>query len=360
MQNDKKNSPGENSLSGSARAASRRAGARARGLRIAVIVSVLGMGWLLALLAAIAGSIAVKIRRRRPEHRDPDASPPAKTRSRAALARLHLRAVTGARRALLITVAGAAGIMSMIALVGVFIATQHESRVRELGMISPDAVPAAAALPSPVPPQDPPRSHQQGSDVEMRQGSDDPHSAPADKVDEKPGVGAPPPAGDRTKQPQDSSSQQAEDQPKEPPKEQSGDQSKEQKKDDSGDQPKAQPKDHLDGWITESIEILKDNGYPTDKMSPSDIRAIIHHESAGDPRAINNWDSNAAKGTPSKGLMQTIDPTFQTWSLPGHRDIWNPVDNIVAAVRYSVGTYGSISNVPGVAGLKSGAGYRGY
>ena len=29
-------------------------------------------------------------------------------------------------------------------------------------------------------------------------------------------------------------------------------------------------------------------------------------ESSGNPNAINNWDSNALRGTPSKGLMQCI------------------------------------------------------
>ena len=45
-------------------------------------------------------------------------------------------------------------------------------------------------------------------------------------------------------------------------------------------------------------------------MNPNDIWMIIQHESGGNPNAINNWDSNAAAGMPSKGLMQTIDPTF--------------------------------------------------
>ena len=75
---------------------------------------------------------------------------------------------------------------------------------------------------------------------------------------------------------------------------------------------------------------------------------------------MNNWDSNAAKGTPSKGLMQTIDPTFNAYSLPGHKNIYDPVDNIIAGVRYAMERYGSVSNVPGVVAMKTGTGYRGY
>ncbi|SDQ43135.1 transglycosylase SLT domain-containing protein [Thermostaphylospora chromogena] len=113
-------------------------------------------------------------------------------------------------------------------------------------------------------------------------------------------------------------------------------------------------------WIEQAVAILRRHGYPMEKMNINDIWLIIRHESGGNPHAINNWDSNAARGTPSKGLMQTIDPTFNRWALPGHRDIWNPVDNIIAGVRYAIERYGSVSNVPGVIGVKNGTGYRGY
>jgi len=113
-------------------------------------------------------------------------------------------------------------------------------------------------------------------------------------------------------------------------------------------------------WIDQAIEILRAQGVPVDKMSRADIWTIIEHESGSDPHAINNWDSNAAKGTPSKGLMQCIGPTFTSNALPGHGDIWNPVDNIIAGVRYSISRYGSVSNVPGVAGMRGGSGYVGY
>ena len=45
-------------------------------------------------------------------------------------------------------------------------------------------------------------------------------------------------------------------------------------------------------------------------------------------------NSNAQAGHPSKGLMQCIDSTFNAHSLPGHTDIYNPVDNIIAGVAY--------------------------
>src|SRR5699024_2620442 len=66
-------------------------------------------------------------------------------------------------------------------------------------------------------------------------------------------------------------------------------------------------------------------------------------ESNGNPNAINNWDINAKRGTPSKGLMQVIDPTFQSYKMKGYNDIWKPLDNILASIRYAKATYGSLT-----------------
>ncbi|MGW3467905.1 transglycosylase SLT domain-containing protein [Saccharopolyspora sp. NPDC000995] len=120
------------------------------------------------------------------------------------------------------------------------------------------------------------------------------------------------------------------------------------------------PKDQIGGWIDEAIAVLENNGVPRDQIDGDAIRTIIMHESNGNPNATNNWDSNAAAGTPSIGLMQTIEPTFQSYALPGHGDIYNPVDNIIAGTRYAITTYGSVGDVPGVAGLRSGGSYSGY
>jgi TP901 family phage tail tape measure protein len=66
----------------------------------------------------------------------------------------------------------------------------------------------------------------------------------------------------------------------------------------------------------------------------------VMRESGGDPHNINLWDINAQQGHPSKGLLQTIDPTFNAYSIGGHKDIWNPVDNAIAAIRYMIARYG--------------------
>lgn len=60
----------------------------------------------------------------------------------------------------------------------------------------------------------------------------------------------------------------------------------------------------------------------------------LHRESSGDPNAINLTDSNAQAGTPSKGVAQVIDPTFQSYKDEGFDNIWAPEDNIRASLNY--------------------------
>ncbi|MFI9175407.1 transglycosylase SLT domain-containing protein [Streptomyces lincolnensis] len=101
----------------------------------------------------------------------------------------------------------------------------------------------------------------------------------------------------------------------------------------------------LDGWIRQSLQVMAQNGIPG---SYDGIYRNIIRESSGNPYAINNWDSNAAAGTPSKGLLQVIDPTFRAYHVAGTAfDPYDPVANIVAACNYAAQRYGSIDNVWG-------------
>ncbi|WP_327151623.1 transglycosylase SLT domain-containing protein [Nocardia sp. NBC_01329] len=124
--------------------------------------------------------------------------------------------------------------------------------------------------------------------------------------------------------------------------------------------PTKMPTGDLAEWIDQAIEVLRENGYDVKDSDAAIIATMIEKESSGNPNAINLWDSNAEAGTPSKGLMQTIDPTFDAHALPGHGDIWNPVDNICAGAAYAIDRYGSLSDVPGIVNMSQGAGYVGY
>ena len=86
----------------------------------------------------------------------------------------------------------------------------------------------------------------------------------------------------------------------------------------------------------------------TGQYSESNLNLLLyqmHTESGGNPNAINNWDINAKNGTPSKGLMQVIDPTFRAYAYPGYdKNIYDPLSNILAAIRYTLSRYGSLAN----------------
>lgn len=74
----------------------------------------------------------------------------------------------------------------------------------------------------------------------------------------------------------------------------------------------------------------------------SSLMRRMNQESSGNAKAQNNWDVNAVNGVPSKGLMQVIQPTFDTHKFPGHDDIMEPLDNILASIRYTKATYPSL------------------
>lgn len=96
----------------------------------------------------------------------------------------------------------------------------------------------------------------------------------------------------------------------------------------------------VEQWRPLVVSILKAKGLPV-SLADTTLRRM-DQESGGDPRAINNWDSNAAAGTPSKSLMQVIDPTFAAYKDPGFDDIWDPESNIRASMNYAIAQYGSL------------------
>lgn len=137
------------------------------------------------------------------------------------------------------------------------------------------------------------------------------------------------------------------------------------------------PKPEVVEWIKEALRVIKSPEMadalrkrglldklqdldPNDPKAIQRIWTIIHHESGGNPSAINNWDINAKNGVPSQGLMQTIPPTFDHNSLPGYKQILEPVDNIIAGVLYTYDRYGSLADHPGIKSMEHDGPYRPY
>jgi SLT domain-containing protein len=93
-------------------------------------------------------------------------------------------------------------------------------------------------------------------------------------------------------------------------------------------------------WKPQVLMALAQLGLPA-----SDLDLVLHRiqvESGGNPKAINNWDSNAKAGHPSQGLMQTIPGTFAAYAGPyKSRGITDPMASIYAGLNYAVHRYGS-------------------
>ncbi|MGZ0942301.1 CHAP domain-containing protein, partial [Streptococcus thermophilus] len=94
-------------------------------------------------------------------------------------------------------------------------------------------------------------------------------------------------------------------------------------------------------WRDSVVKALEANGIEATNFRVSKILATIKRESNGNPNAQNNWDINALRGDPSVGLMQTIGRTFNAYKHPGHNNIRNGYDNLLAAINYIKHRYGT-------------------
>ena len=116
------------------------------------------------------------------------------------------------------------------------------------------------------------------------------------------------------------------------------------------------PSAGVEQWRTLATRALQMTG----QYSEANLQRLLYQmqtESGGNPNAINNWDINAVNGTPSKGLMQVIDPTFRAYAMPGYgKNIYDPLSNMLASIRSAVWRYGSLAAAYRGVGYESGIG----
>ncbi|QIL49853.1 tape measure protein [Weissella coleopterorum] len=96
-------------------------------------------------------------------------------------------------------------------------------------------------------------------------------------------------------------------------------------------------------WKQQVIDALKANGLSTSDDMVNKVLRQIATESGGNEKAVQGdiGDVNNASGDLAKGLMQTISATFNAYKFPGHGNIFNGYDNLLAALKYAKNRYGS-------------------
>ena len=106
----------------------------------------------------------------------------------------------------------------------------------------------------------------------------------------------------------------------------------------------------VERWRPQVIDALRANGLSTSREWQDMMLSQINSESGGRETAVQGGytDVNTLSGDLAKGLLQTISATFNAYKFPGHGNIFNGYDNMLASFAYMKARYGN--SIPAVIG----------
>ena len=123
-------------------------------------------------------------------------------------------------------------------------------------------------------------------------------------------------------------------------------------------------------WVKKQLQVMANpGGSGVERWRPYALRALqmlhlseslvdkvlrqIKTESGGNPNAKQpGADPDGDGSGPAMGLMQTKQSTFNAYKLPGHGDLWNGFDDLLAGLNYAKHRYGD-----SLSALGNGHGY---